>query len=337
MIITIISSLALAYNRCKGMETEKKPASLLSREGAFLLTNIILIILVTVIFTGTFLPKIVEVIRGTKLAIDRSFFDRTCGPVMLVLVLLMGICPVLGWSRTTWQFIKRNLFYVSIIAIVIAIVVLITGIGNWYALAVIICGIPLGTIFLEWYRRTRGLHRAREENIIRGFFSVLNRNRGRYGGFISHIGVILIALGIIVSSFYDIEKTETLSVGESMDIGNYNLTYNELVLKQDNVKLSAVASLSVNRNNRRTGIMYPSYDYWFDFNDCFAEVAVRTTPVEDLFVSLVWTSYNPEDNTATFRVLVNPMVVWIWVGGGFFLVGGAIAFSAKDSLSIIKE
>jgi cytochrome c-type biogenesis protein CcmF len=83
--------------------------------------------------------------------------------------------------------------------------------------------------------------------------------------------------------------------------------------------------------------MYPSYDYWFDYNDCFAEVAVRTTPVEDLFVSMVWTSYNPEDKSATFRVLVNPMVVWIWVGGGFFLVGGAIAFSAKDSLSIIKE
>jgi len=96
------------------------------------------------------------------------------------------------------------------------------------------------------------------------------------------------------------------------------------------VKVSAVASMSVSRNRHPAGVMHPSYDYWFGPNDHFAEVAVRTTLAEDLFVSLVWTGYDPDDKSATFRVLVNPMVVWMWVGGVFLLLGGAVAFVQKD-------
>jgi cytochrome c-type biogenesis protein CcmF len=192
------------------------------------------------------------------------------------------------------------------------------------------CGFPLFIICREWYRGTRARHRTRGENLIRAFFSLVNSNRARYGGFLAHIGIILIALGVIVSSFYSIERTATLEIGESMSTGKYKLTYSELIFKQDNVKASAVASVSVSRNGRLAGMMHPSYDYWFRYDDHFAEVAVRTTPAEDLFVSLVWTGFDPRDKSATFRVLVNPLIVWIWAGGGFFLLGGAVAFSAKE-------
>jgi len=338
MLVTLISSLVLLYIRRKNLEREQKPASLISREGSFLLTNIILAVLVLVILAGTVLPRVVEAFGGTKLVLDRSFFDRTCGPIMLVLVFLMGICPLLGWGKTAWQAIKRNFLYTFTATVIIAIAILISGIGNWYAIAVVICGLPLFTIFMEWYRGTRGRRRSRKENYIRAFFSFLNSNRARFGGFVAHIGVILIALGIIASSFYDIEKMETLDIGGSMSIGDYSLTYDELLLKQDNVKLSAVASISVDRNGRPVTVMHPSYDYWFGYQDYFAEVAVRTTPAEDLFVSLVWTSYDPGDKSAAFRVLVNPMIVWIWTGGGFFLLGGVVAFSAKEKQqSKVKE
>ena len=186
-------------------------------------------------------------------------------------------------------------------------------------MASLICGLPLFTICLEWYRGTRARHRTGRKNYVLAFLSLLGSNRARYGGFLAHIGIILIALGIIASSFYDVEKTATLDIGESMNINNYQLTYNELVLKQDNAKVSAVAAMSVSRNGHPVGVMHPSYDYWFRPNDHFAEVVVRTTPAEDLFVSLVWTAYDPLDKSTTFRVLVNPMIVWIWVGGGFLL------------------
>jgi len=329
ILVVIISSLILVYSRRKDSEREEKPVSLISKEGAFLLSNIILTVLVFVILVGTVSPRIVEGLGGMKIALDRSFFDRTCGPIMLVLVFLMGVCPLLGWSKAVWHSIKRNFLYALLATIVIAIVILISGIGNWYAAAAIICGLPLFTICLEWYRGTKARHRTKKENCIRAFLSLLGSNRARYGGFLAHIGIILIALGIIVSSFYSIEKTVTLNIGESMNIGDYALTYKELTLKQDNVRVSAVASMSVSRNGHPAGIMRPSYDYWFRHKDHFVEVAVRTTPAEDLFISLVWTSYDPKDKSATFRVLVNPLIVWIWVGGGFFLLGGAVALSTK--------
>ena len=249
---------------------------------------------------------------------------------MLVLVFLMGVCPLLGWGKSAWHSMKMNLLYTLLATMVIAIVILLSGIGNWYAAAAIICGLPLVTICLDWYRGTRARHRTSKKNYIRAFFSLLNSNRARYGGFLAHIGIILIALGIIASSFYDIEKTVTLNIDESMNVGEYKLTYNELTLKQDKTKVSAIASKSVSQNGRLTGVMHPSYDYWFRHKTHFAEVAVRTTPAEDLFISLVWTSYDPEDKSATFRVLVNPLVVWIWVGGGFFLLGGVVAFSSRE-------
>ena len=329
ILITLASSLWLAYSR-RNLEKGRKPTSLISREGAFLLTNIILVVLVIVILVGTVLPRLVEVLGGTSISLDRSFFDRACGPIMLFLVFLMGICPLLGWSKTTWHSIKRNFLYTFIAALPIAIVILIIGIGNWYAVAAVVCGVPFFTICLEWFRGTKARRRTKKENFIWAFFSLLNSNRGRYGGFIAHIGIILITLGIIASSFYDTEKMATLDIGDSMSISGYELTYTELVLKQDNQKASAVASMSVSRSGHSIGVMRPSYDYWFSHQDFFAEAAVRTTPADDLFVSLVWTGFDPKDMSATFRVLVNPMILWIWVGGGFFLVGGAISFYGKD-------
>jgi cytochrome c-type biogenesis protein CcmF len=103
-----------------------------------------------------------------------------------------------------------------------------------------------------------------------------------------------------------------------------------LVFKQDNDKISAVATVQVNRSGKEVAIMHPSYAYWFSHDNFFAEVAVRTTAAEDLFVSLVWTEFNPDDKAATFRALVNPLIVWIWLGGAFFLIGGALSLSFRE-------
>jgi len=331
ILITLGSSLCLLCRRRQKFEREDKPASIMSRESAFLLTNIILVVLVFIIFAGTVLPRIVEALGGTRIVIERSFFDRTCGPIMLFLVFFMGVCPVFGWGIAAWNSAKRYITFFFLAILIVTAVILISGVGNWYSAAILVCGFPLFIILLEWYRGTIFRRRGKGENFIRAFFSLINNNRARYGGFLAHIGVLLIALGIIASSFYSIEKTATLDIGDSVNISNYELTYDELQFKQDNVKVSAVASLSVSRNNGHlAGIMHPSYAYWFSYEDFFAEVAVRTTAAEDLFTSLVWTGFDPDDKSATFRILVNPMIVWIWVGGVFFLLGGAVAFFPEN-------
>jgi cytochrome c-type biogenesis protein CcmF len=330
IIIVIAGSYVLLYVRRRDLKDERKLPSLLSREGSYLLTNIILVVLVFIIFAGTVLPRVVELLGGGKIALDRSFYDRTCGPIMLLLVLLMGICPLLGWGKTVWRSAGRSILFFLLAVAVVAAAVLISRIGSWYIAAVVLCGLPLFVVFREWCRGALARRRSKGGNLVRGFLSLIGGNRARYGGFLAHIGIVVIALGIIVSSFYGIEKTATLDIGESMSAGKYELTYDELVFKQDNAKVSAVASLAVSENGKPAGKMRPSYAYWFSYDDFFAEVAVRTTAAEDLFVSLVWTAFDPADMSATFRVLVNPLIVWIWAGGAFFIIGGALSFSFRE-------
>jgi cytochrome c-type biogenesis protein CcmF len=330
IIIVIAGSYVLLYVRRRDLKDERKLPSLLSREGSSLLTNIILVVLVFIIFAGTVLPRVVELLGGGKIALDRSFYDRTCGPIMLLLVLLMGICPLLGWGKTVWRSAGRSILFFLLAVAVVAAAVLISRIGSWYIAAVVLCGLPLFVVFREWCRGALARRRSKGGNLVRGFLSLIGGNRARYGGFLAHIGIVVIALGIIVSSFYGIEKTATLDIGESMSAGKYELTYDELVFKQDNAKVSAVASLAVSENGKPAGKMRPSYAYWFSYDDFFAEVAVRTTAAEDLFVSLVWTAFDPADMSATFRVLVNPLIVWIWAGGAFFIIGGALSFSFRE-------
>jgi len=330
IIVTLTISLLLLYLRRKETIKAETTPSLTSREGAFLLTNIILTLLVFIILVGTVLPGFITSAEGTQIALGRSFFDRTCAPVMLILVFLMGLCPLLGWGKTAWYSFRRKLLPALLAIVIIAVAIIISGIGIWYAAATVICGLPLLTIFLEWYRGTRARRRSRGEKYFPALLKIISSNRARYGGFLVHIGIILVAIGIIASSFYNLEKTITLNPGESMSIGKYMLTYDELVIKQDNARVKAIVAMSVSRDGHPVGAMRPSYDYWFNAQDHFSEVAVRTTATEDLFVSLVWTSYSPANQAATFRVLVNPLIVWIWSGGFFLLLGGTIAFTSQE-------
>lgn len=329
ILISFGGALGLLCFRHKDFPKEELPSSLASREGAFLITNMLLVILVSVILIGTILPRLVELVGGARIAIDRGFFDGVAGPIMLVLVFLMGICPLLGWGRTSWQSARRHFLYSLAVTLIIALAVQISGIGKWYTVITIVCGFPLFNIFLEWFRGTRARHRTRGENHVRAYLSLLGSNRARYGGFLVHTGIILIALGVVASSFSGREGTATLDIGESMKVGEYELTYDELVLREDMSKVSAVASISVSRNGRLIRSMYPQNDFWFSRMDTFTEVAVRSTPAEDLFVSLAWTSFDLNDKSVTIRAMVNPLVVWIWIGGGFLLLGGAIAFSTN--------
>jgi cytochrome c-type biogenesis protein CcmF len=249
----------------------------------------------------------------------------------------MGVCPLFGWGKSLWKSAGRNIIFFFLAVIVVTAAVLISGIGSWYIAAVVWCGLPLFVIFRELYRAAIARHRSTGKSCIRALFSVINGNRARYGGFLAHIGIVIITLGIIVSSFYGVEKTATLNIGDSMSAGKYVLSYNELMFKQDSVKISAVADIQVSANGKSLGIMRPSYAYWFSHDDFFAEVAVRTTAAEDLFISLAWTEFDPEDKTATFRVLVNPLIVWIWTGGAFFLIGSALAITWREKQSVGVE
>jgi cytochrome c-type biogenesis protein CcmF len=330
ILITLAGSLGLLYARRKDFQKEERSFSLVSREGAFVATNIILVLLTAVVLVGTVLPRLVELFGGTRIAIDRSFFDQVAGPIMLLLVFFMGVCPLLGWAKTSWQSTRSGFLFSLLATLLVVVIILIVGGGKWYLISAAVCCFPISTILLEWFQRTKARYQSRKENYLRALLALLNSNRPRYGGFVVHIGIIFITLGVVASSFYSVETTKTLDIGQSMKVGEYDLTYDELMLKGSQTKVSAIATLSISRQGRLIGDIYPENNYWFSYADTFAEVAVRTTPAEDVFVSLVWTSFDQQDKSVTIRAMVNPLVVWIWVGGVLLLLGGVIAFSPQD-------
>ena len=330
ILVTLAGSLGLLYMRRKDFQKDERSFTLISREGASEVTNIILVLLTAVILFGTVLPRVVELFGGTQIAIDRSFFDRVAGPIMLLLVFFMGVCPLLGWAKTSWQSVRSNFVFSLLATLLVVVIILIVGGGKWYLISAAVCSFPVFTILLEWFRRAKARHQDRKENYLRASLAMLNSNRPRYGGFLVHIGIILITLGIIASSFYSAENMVSLDVGQSMKVGEYDLAYDELILKGSQTKVSAVATVSMSRQGRHIGNLYPENNYWFSYMDTFAEVAVRTTPAEDVFVSLVWTSFDQQNKSVTIRAMINPLVVWIWVGGGLLLIGGVVAFSHQE-------
>jgi len=322
--ITLFGSLGLLYYRSEELKGEAEMESLVSRESTFLLNNLLLVGAAFAIFLGTVFPVISEAVRGVKISVGAPFFNQVNGPIFLAIILLTGICALIGWRRASTKNLVRNFLWPLVVALILVIGLFFLGIREWYALvAFSVCGFVISTILYEWFRGTRARHRMRAENYLKAFWGLIWANRPRYGGYIVHIAIILIAVGIIGSSFYNVEKEATLMPGELMTIKNYTLTYENIDQYETESKTVVTATLSVYNQGKLIGKLTPEKYFHRSYEQAVTEVAIRSTLLEDLYVILIgW----DEDGTTAFKVLVNPLVNWIWIGGVVFVLGGLIAF-----------
>ena len=322
--IALFGSLGLLYYRGAELKGEAEMESFVSRESTFLLNNLLLVGAAFAIFLGTVFPMISEVVRGVKISVGPPFFNQVNAPIFLLVLFLAGICTLIGWRRASIKNLVRNFLWPLVIALILGAVLFILGIREWYALiAFPVCAFALFTILYEWFRGTRARHRMRAENYFKAFWGLIGANKPRYGGYIVHIAIILIAIGIVGSSLYDVEKEAVLTTGDSMAINNYVLTYDNIDYYETQSKVVVTATLSVYDNGEFIGKLVPEKYFHRTYSQPVTEVAIRSTLREDLYVILV--GWN-EDGTTVFKVLVNPLVNWIWIGGGVFLLGGLIAF-----------
>ncbi len=322
--VTLFGSFSLLYYRSDELKGEAEMESLVSRESTFLLNNLLLVGAAFAILLGTVFPLITEWVRGVKITVGPPFFNQVTGPIFLAIILLTGICALIGWRRASTKNLVRNFLSPLVVALILGIALFILGVRQWYALvAFSICSFVLYTIFYEWFRGTRARHRMKSENYLKAFWGLIWANRPRYGGHIVHIAIILIAIGVVGSSFYDTEKEATLMPGESMTINNYTLTYEGMDYYETEDKEVVSATLSVYNNGKLIGKLIPEKYFHRTYEQAVTEVATRSTLAEDLYVILVgW----DEDGTTAFKVLVNPLISWIWIGGWVLLLGGLIAF-----------
>ncbi len=323
----LIVSFVLLVNRLSSLKGDNELDSLLSRESTFLFNNLILLGATFAIFWGTIFPLVSEAVRGVKITVGPPFYNQVMVPIGLVLLLLTGICPLISWRRASGKNLRRNFLFPLIVAAIGGIVILAWGVRHPYALISFILSIFVAaTIVIEFVRGTKARRKMRGEGHLKAFFNLTRGNKRRYGGYIIHIGIVLLFVGITGSSAFKVEKIETLAKGESLTIQNYRLEYENLSTYPTESKEVTMVTLSVYREGKKLGTLRPEKNLYRNQEQPTTEVAIRSTLREDLYVIL---SQYDQDGRVTFKVLVIPLVMWMWIGG-FVLTAGAIIVMWPD-------
>jgi cytochrome c-type biogenesis protein CcmF len=324
--VSFIISLALLIKRWDDLRSEGVMTSLLSRESLFLVNNLLFVGILVVVFWGTVYPLISELFTGQKVTVGPPFYESTTGPLFAGLLLLMGIAPLSAWGHSTWKTLGKALWIPAVGSLIVLIILLISGvrsigalIGFWVAS---IAGFV--TIF-EFWRGMRARHRRSGENYLKAFWKLSLRNRRRYGGYLIHLSVVFMAIGIIGIELFQTETQGRLAPGESINLAGYSVTYQGLsefdVADGRNV---ARAVVTVSKNGKELGELYPRRDFYYDSQQPMTIPGVRSTLEDDLYVILVnWEQISSLG--ATFKVFHNPLINWLWIGGILLVIGSLFA------------
>lgn len=325
--LTFVTSAALLIYRWADLKSEAQMTSLLSREALFLLNNLLFMSILVVCFWGVIFPLISELATGQKVTVGPPFYERATGPLFAALVLLMGIAPLSAWGHSTLKTLGNAMWKPLIAALVAMLAVFFgAGIREPYALIGFFVVFTSGFITLyEFWRASRARSRAQNENIFLALWRLAGRNRRRYGGYLIHISIVFMALGIIGIEMFQTETQGTIAQGESMKLGGYTVTYKDLAVfdTADNRNV-ARAVLSVEKDGQFLTELYPRRDYFYESQQPMTIPGVRSTMADDLYVILV--DWQPIlSSGATFKIYHNPLVNWLWLGTLLMIFGSVVA------------
>jgi len=324
---TFITSIALVIWRWPELRGETEMKSMLSREALFLLNNLLFMSILVVCFWGVIFPLISELVTGQKVTVGPPFYERATAPLFAALLLLMAIAPLSAWGRSTIQTLGRAIWKSVIAAVAVTVGLFAVYTRNIGALI----GFFLVTLILfvtlqEFWRGARARQRTQGENLFTAFGRLTGRNRRRYGGYIIHISMALMAIGILGIEIFQSETQGTLAMGQSLNLSGYTVEFKDLA-NWDNLPAGVNhtrAVVNIYKDGKYLGQLNPRKDYYFDSQQNMTIPGQRATLQDDLYILLV--DWQPISATgATFKIFVNPLVNWLWIGSLLFLFGVIIA------------
>ncbi len=324
--VSFIISLAMLIKRWDELRSEGVMTSLLSRESLFLVNNLLFLGILVVVFWGTVYPLISELLTGQKVTVGPPFYNSTTGPLFAALLLLMGIAPLSAWGHSTWKTLGKAIWIPTLASIALLVILVISGIRSVGALIGLgVASLAAFVTIYEFWRGMRARHKKNGENYLVALWKLAGRNRRRYGGYVIHLSVVMMAIGIIGIELFQTETQGRLAPGESISLAGYTVTFQNLaefdVADGRNV---ARAVLSVAKNGKDLGELYPRRDFYYDSQQPMTIPGVRSTVEDDLYVILVnWEQISSLG--ATFKVFHNPLINWLWYGGILLVIGSFIA------------
>jgi cytochrome c-type biogenesis protein CcmF len=326
IVVTTGGSLVLVFRRLPLLRSRTRLESLASREATFLYNNLLLVALCLTILWGVVFPLLSEAVRGEAVTVGRPYYDFFLRAFGLPLLLLMGIGPLVAWRRASLRALGRAFLWPSLAALAAGGLLIAAGAGSslpglvGYTFSVFVAA----SIVLEFVRGTRARKSLGRESWPEAFFTLVARNRRRYGGYVVHAAIVLLALGIVGSNAYDKVREQRLRPGQSMSVGDYTLTYRQLVRRQAANATELRAIVDVRRGSKRLGTIMPGKNDYPVEQQVSNEMAIRTDLLRGEDLDLI-TDQIDANGTIYFKALVKPLVNLIWVAGVVFLAGSAIA------------
>jgi cytochrome c-type biogenesis protein CcmF len=328
--VMLLGGLGMVAYRLDALRGENRLDSLLSRESAFLANNVLFVAAAFTVLWGTIYPIAAEAVGGIRLSVGPPFFNTIFIPIGLALIGLTGIGPLISWRRmskgTFWRIVRIPLASGAITAIALGLL----GVSSVGALlAFSLCAFTAAAIGGEFIRGSR-LHRRRDElGWLQALGRTLMRNRRRYGGYVVHLGVLLIVIGFAGNSF-KLERRAIVEPGRSLAIGDYTLTYQGLEQTSTPEKQIFAAPMTVTRDGREIGTLTPQRNLHLAQQQWQSEVAIRSTPVQDLYV--VVGSFQ-QGGAVDVRAFVNPLTWWIWAGAAVMAAGMTVIISGATPVA----
>ncbi|MGE5360961.1 MAG: cytochrome c-type biogenesis CcmF C-terminal domain-containing protein [Bacteroidales bacterium] len=332
MVGIIVVSFGYVIKRLPLLRARHELDSWVSREAAFLLNNWILLFAALFVLFATMFPTISEAVNGQRLTVGPPFFNKWMLPIGLVLLLLTGIGPLLAWRKSTLANLRDQFLWPVLVGAVTAVALYALGIRVWASgLCFALSAFVFWTIVQEFWRGARVRKQATGTDLLTALIGLVARSKRRYGGYIVHLGIVLMFLGFAGGGF-KVEEQVSLSPGQQTKVGHYTIRYDGLTVTDDGQKQMFTGQLSVTKDGKSLGVLKPAkWLYRRHEEEPTTQVAISRSLGEDLY--LVMPGFDPKDQSASFQIVINPLVDWIWAGFGILALGTMIAMLPETAFS----
>lgn len=331
MVVILVFSFSLVIWRLPLLKARNELDSWLSREAAFLVNNWVLLFAALFVLFGTMFPTLSEAVTGERLTVAGPFFNKWMTPVGLILLMLTGVGPLLAWRRSSFTNIASQFMWPGIAGVASGgLAMFVYKIPVWPSgLCFALCGFVVGTIVQEFWKGASIRRRNTGTDAVTAMVGLVGKNKRRYGGYIVHVGIVLICFGF-AGNARKLDEQVQLKPGQETTIGKYTIKSNGVKVLDDGQKQMTTAYLSVFVGGKEIDGLYPAkWAYRRHEQEPTTEVAIRRTPAEDLYAVLG--GFDLADQSVTLQLVVNPLVNWIWIGFGIMALGTGIALLPERS------
>ena len=317
----IAATIYLILDRLDYLKSEAQLESVVSRESSFLFNNLVLLASCFAVLWGTLFPVISEAVSGEKISLDKAWFNQLMIPIGLFLLVLTGVGPLFAWRRTSTESLRRNFAWPGIGSIALVAGLLAAGIRDFYALISFgFCLFVAITIILEFFKGAKQISAKNQFNFAHAVIELTHRNTRRYGGYVVHMGIVLMFIGFTGAAFNK-NRVDEMKAGDSVRLGGYQLTVRATHEGENENYLWRNAAVEVNKNGQFLGVLQPESRVYKASRQPTHEVAVRPRLNEDLYLNFA----GMNGDRAVIQSYIFPLVSWIWIGALTLIFGTLVA------------